>query len=117
MGRSAAETEGSEEAHRVQLKLLDHMQRFAAGAACRHRSLSEYFGQEYAPGGGGEGGGGGQGCGACDVCLGDLGDVADSDAIAKKILSCVARVEQRFGAAHVVDVLRGSRLKKIVEWK
>jgi len=43
--------------------------------------------------------------------------VPDADAIAKKILSCVARVEQRFGAAHVVDVLRGSRIKKIVEWK
>jgi len=116
MTRSAAETEGSEESLRVQMGLLDQMQRFAAGAVCRHKGLSEYFGQEYAAPARAEGDET-RGCGACDVCLGDLGDVADADAIAKKILSCVARVDQRFGAAHVVDVLRGSRIKKIVEWK
>ena len=46
-------------------------------------------------------------CGACDYCLGELESVADPVTLARKILSGVARVGQRFGAAHVTSVLRG----------
>jgi len=60
--------------------------------------LSEHFGQAYdAPD-----------CGACDVCLGEVEGIADATVIAQKILSCVARVEQRFGVGHVADVLLGA---------
>jgi ATP-dependent DNA helicase RecQ len=82
----------------AQLELLDHMQRMCNAASCRHRALSRYFGQEYKP----------TGCGACDVCLGEIEGLIDSTVIAQKILSCVARVEQRFGLGHVVDVLAGA---------
>jgi ATP-dependent DNA helicase RecQ len=46
-------------------------------------------------------------CGACDVCLGELEIVDEAVTVARKVLSCVARVEQRFGAAHVTNVLIG----------
>ena len=48
-------------------------------------------------------------CGACDYCLGELEAVPDPATLARKILSAVARVGQRFGAAHVANVLRGQR--------
>jgi len=119
----------------MQFELLRKMQRFAEGGVCRHKSLSEYFGQEYTPP---ERAGAStprlpaaddpdrgvdapaharNGCGACDVCLGDLGEVADSTTIAQKILSCIFRCGQNFGAAHIADVLRGSRSEKILQWK
>ncbi len=77
---------------------LGEMLRYCRGTACRHRALVQYFGQEYtAPS-----------CGACDLCLGDARPIADSVTLAQKILSCVARVKEGFGAAHVADVLLGT---------
>ncbi len=109
--RSAEESGATEESVRNQHTLLDHMHRLCAGAACRHKSLSEYFGQAYTPPDGATS------CGACDVCLGDLSPVPDSTAIAQKIISCVFRVGQSFGAAHIADVLRGSQAQKILDRK
>jgi ATP-dependent DNA helicase RecQ len=77
--------------------LLRHMERYATGVGCRHRHLSEYFGERYAV----------SGCAACDVCLGELEAAPEPVVLARKILSCVARVGQRFGIAHVINVLRG----------
>jgi ATP-dependent DNA helicase RecQ len=77
--------------------LLRDMERYAASVACRHRQLVRYFGQEFEK----------ADCGACDVCLGELERVDGAVTIARKVLSAVARVEQRFGATHVSNVLRG----------
>jgi ATP-dependent DNA helicase RecQ len=93
------------EAQQAQLALLQQMQRFAGRARCRHRAISEYFGQAYAA----------ANCGACDVCLEELEEVPDGHVIAQKILSAVVRTGQRFGSAHVIDVLRGSRSEKVLE--
>jgi len=78
--------------------LLRDMERYATSVGCRHRRLVAYFGEKLAK----------DDCGACDYCLGELEEVADSVTLARKILSCVARVQQRFGINHVVNVLRGS---------
>src|SRR5262249_23905457 len=51
-------------------------------------------------------------CGACDICLGEIEFEAESTTVAQKILSCVARVEQRFGIGHVADVLRGETTER-----
>ncbi len=113
MERAAHEADDPESAREslaVQLGLLAEMQRLCTGARCRHSALSEYFGQPYTPPGDGA-----EGCGACDVCLKELEEIEDSTVIAQKILSCVARVGQSFGSAHVVAVLRGSRSAKISE--
>jgi ATP-dependent DNA helicase RecQ len=84
--------------------LLRDMERYAAGTRCRHRSLVEYFGQPYDR----------DQCDACDWCLKELDQVADSVTLARKILSCVARVKQTWGTAHVTDVLIGRATEKVV---
>jgi ATP-dependent DNA helicase RecQ len=99
----------SPESVAAQLTLLDQMQRLATGAVCRHKALSEHFGQAYPF----------PNCNACDVCLNEMDEAEDALVIAQKVISCVARAIQHsgfgFGAAHIVDVLRGSRARKIVE--
>jgi ATP-dependent DNA helicase RecQ len=88
------------------LERLSHLWGFATGARCRHKTLCEYFGQPFeSPGG--------NGCGACDVCLGEIRAVDDGKIVAQKILSCVVRCGQRFGAQHIADVLRGADTAKI----
>jgi ATP-dependent DNA helicase RecQ len=89
--------------------LLRHMERYATGVGCRHRHLAEYFGDDYPADGTRPNGG----CGACDVCLDELERAAEPVVLARKILSCVARVEQRFGAAHVANVLRGQASEQV----
>jgi ATP-dependent DNA helicase RecQ len=84
-------------------RLIDEMDRYARGAVCRHRALVSYFGEEYTT----------PNCGACDLCLGDVEEVADATVIAQKILSCVIRVDQRFGIGHVISVLRGESIERV----
>ncbi|HYM59511.1 MAG TPA: RQC domain-containing protein, partial [Thermoanaerobaculia bacterium] len=79
--------------------------RYCSGSVCRHRALSEYFGQQLEA----------EHCGACDLCLGDTEEVKDALVVAQKILSCVYRVGQSFGVAHVVSVLRGEDTERIRE--
>src|SRR5438105_4015213 len=83
--------------------LLRQMERYASSTACRHRHLSEYFGDRYTQ----------DSCGACDVCLDELEPAAEPIVLARKILSCVMRVGQRFGANHVVSVLRGQASEQV----
>lgn len=92
---------------RAQVEMLEHMHRFCSSMGCRHASIVRYFGHEPTHE---------SGCGACDVCLGENEADPDGTVVAQKILSCVARVEQRFGAAHVVAILRGSNSEKITRW-
>jgi ATP-dependent DNA helicase RecQ len=47
------------------------------------------------------------------VCLGELRAAADAQRVAQMILSCVVRCEQRYGAGHVADVLRGASTERI----
>jgi len=125
MQRGAQDSDAPDDSVRaalaVQFELLEHIQRLCSGTRCRHRALTAYFGQEYTPPAGDQvpaptpAKGLPGGCGACDVCLDELDHVEDATDIARKILSCVFRVEQNFGAAYVADVLRGSRLAKILE--
>jgi ATP-dependent DNA helicase RecQ len=84
--------------------LLRQMDRYASSVGCRHRHLAEYFGDRYDT----------RGCGACDVCLHELEPAGDPVVLARKILSCVARVGQRFGATHVASVLRGQVSEQVV---
>src|SRR5216683_8238923 len=87
-------------------ELLEGIRRFATVVRCRHAALSSYFGENYqAPN-----------CGACDLCLGEAEGVADASVLAQKVLSCVARVEQRFGVEHVVDVLTGADSERVRRW-
>jgi ATP-dependent DNA helicase RecQ len=85
------------------MKHLDDVDRYARGAVCRHQALVRYFGQDYDV----------TNCAACDICLGDTEPVADAVTIAQKILSCVARVQERFGVNHIISILRGDNTEKL----
>lgn len=82
---------------------ISEMNRFCRAAACRHKLLVEYFGQAYEK----------EDCGSCDLCLGETLIVKDATVVAQKIISCVARVKERYGIGHVVSVLRGERTEAI----
>ena len=82
---------------------LGEMYDYCQGAACRHRSLVEYFGQTYGAGP----------CGACDVCLGEVATEEGSVALAGQILACVVEMGEQFGADYVADVLRGAETARI----
>ena len=83
---------------------LDRMAQYAELPACRRRYILEYFGERWEE----------DNCGGCDVCL-DRGEEFDATEIARKALSAVVRTGERFGASHVIQVLTGSRGKRIVE--
>jgi ATP-dependent DNA helicase RecQ len=101
--KSAQENDADPEFLPSALKHLNDMANYCRSPVCRHQALVEYFGQEYKP----------PSCQACDVCLGDADIVADSAVIAQKILSCVARVRERFGVGQVVSILRGENTAQV----
>src|SRR5262249_16723233 len=105
--KSAEEANADPEYLQSALKHIQDMDRYAQGAVCRHKALVEYFGQRYDT----------PTCQACDICLGDTEPVPDATVIAQKILSCVARVQERFGVSHVVDILRGANTEKVRSFK
>jgi ATP-dependent DNA helicase RecQ len=85
------------------LAKLGEIYDYCQGATCRHRFLVEYFGQAYAS----------ANCGACDICAGEVAAENDAVIIAQKVLSCVVRLGERFGADYVADVLRGAETARI----
>ena len=93
------------EVRRVVLEKLNRIYRYCTGISCRHRSLLKYFGQEYRK----------ENCGACDSCLGELSLLEDSLVVAQKVLSCVVRLKERFGADYTALVLNGSREERILQ--
>ena len=83
---------------------LTQILRFAEIHSCRRKFLLEYFGEQWDE----------TNCGNCDVCLTPREEF-DATEISQKILSGVIRTGQRFGANHVIDVLRGADTKRVRE--
>ena len=97
------EESAADDAHkRVERANLDALLGWCEVTACRRRELLKYFG-ETLPGP----------CGNCDICLRPP-DTWDGTEAAQKALSCVYRTGQRFGAGHVIDVLRGQSREKVL---
>ena len=103
MTRSAEEAGQPAEFTAAQLALVSGMANFASNQVCRHKQLSEYFGQAY----------GATSCKACDVCLSDAPDIAEGNEIAKGVIGCIQGLRVPFGVGYVVDVLRGSGSERI----
>jgi ATP-dependent DNA helicase RecQ len=104
--RSAAESDAAPEIIAASRELLNHIRRLCSGVHCRHRKLSEYFGQAYNK----------PNCEACDACLNEVEGLADATVTAQKILSCVARAGESFGAEHIIDILLGASTERIRRW-
>lgn len=92
-------------------KLLQAMIDYAQCRTCRRKFLLNYFGEEYTPPTDGSQGQNAAPC--CDICENGGLPLKDVTVPAQKFLSCVYRVDQRFGAAHIIDILLGSRNEKI----
>ena len=86
---------------------LSAMVGFGETDECRRRPLLGYFGEEY------DGDDGEEGCAMCDNCTAEDREEVDLTIPAQKYLSCVYRTGQRFGLAHIIDVLRGSKNQKV----
>ena len=91
------------ERKRREHKRLDALLGYCEAPACRRVALLEYFGERIGP------------CGNCDVCL-DPSERVDGTEDARKILSAAYRSGQRFGAAHLIDILRGTGTDKIARF-
>ncbi|MBN2001073.1 DNA helicase RecQ [candidate division KSB1 bacterium] len=85
---------------------LDALVRLVETYQCRRKPLLQYFGQEYES----------ENCGMCDNCVNKAQKTQDVTIAAQKFLSCVRRTGERFGAAHIIDVLRGSESQKIFDF-
>ena len=88
---------------------LARMVAYGDAASCRRAFLLGYFGEEWVE----------NQCGGCDVCLAafeqpDPATTYDGTEIAQKVLSAIIRTGERFGANHVVRVLRGSRAQQVL---
>ncbi len=103
VARGLIENTHNPERKRVELHKLNAMVSYAEALSCRRRILLGYFGESM-PGD----------CGNCDICL-DPPRLVDVTEDARKALSCVYRVGQRFGMGHVIDVLRGSQKERVLE--
>ena len=101
MARRLVENSDNELQRRIETHKLNSMIAFAEALTCRRRVLLNYFGEEL-----------GEDCGNCDICS-DPPECYDATVDARKALSCVYRVGQRFGMRHVVDVLRGADNERI----
>ena len=97
----------SDEFKAVMRGKLDALLNLAEGTQCRRVSLLHYFGEESRP------------CGNCDNCISPPA-VWDATEAARKMLSCIYRVQQAssisFGAGHLMDILRGKATEKVVQY-
>jgi ATP-dependent DNA helicase RecQ len=95
-------SEGDEAFKRLQMRKLEALLGYCETVECRRRVLLAYFGEDYP-----------QSCRSCDNCLQAV-ETWDGTVAAQKALSCVYRTGQRFGAAHLTDVLVGNGSKSVL---
>ncbi len=99
--RMIEQSDSGEERKRLERSKLDTLIGYCESTGCRRQTLLGYFGEAH-PGA----------CGSCDNCM-QPPRSWDATVAAQKALSCVYRSGQRFGAAHMIDVLRGADTVKI----
>ena len=101
--RLIEQSEASEEFKRVSGAKLDALLGLCETATCRRVRLLGYFGEDSRP------------CGNCDTCL-EPPQTWDATGEARKALSAIYRTGQRFGAVHLIDVLRGKGSERVSRW-
>ncbi|QDH70823.1 DNA helicase RecQ [Marilutibacter alkalisoli] len=109
------QSESGEERKRLEHRKLDALVGYCESMRCRRQVLLSNFGEEYLPVEAPQSspcGASGSICGNCDNCL-QPPEAWDATEATQKALSCVYRSGQRFGAAHLIDILRGSDSEKI----
>ncbi len=105
--RMIDESPAGDDFKRVLRGKLDALLALAEATDCRRVRLLGYFGEPSQP------------CGNCDNCL-QPPDTLDATEAARKLLSCIYRVQQAsglaFGAGHLIDILRGKTTDKVTQY-
>jgi ATP-dependent DNA helicase RecQ len=94
-------SEAGEERKRLERRKLDALLGWCESTRCRRQGLLAAFGEDYP-----------RACGHCDNCL-DPPRTWDATEAARMALSCVYRSGQRFGVAHLTDILRGEATDRV----
>ena len=97
-------SDAGEERRWLERRKLDTLLGYCESTRCRRQVLLASFDEVYP-----------QACGNCDNCL-DPAETWDATVAAQKALSCVYRSGQRFGAAHLIDILRGASTERILQF-
>jgi len=105
MRRLLETSDGDAAFKRIQQQKLEVLLGYCESSACRRQALLGYFGEAYP-----------DICGNCDACRQEI-ETWDGSIAAQKALSCVYRTGQRFGAAHLTDVLIGNRTERVLQLK
>ncbi len=87
----------------VQYKKLQQMVDLVYSNGCYRKSILNYFGDTLE-----------ENCNNCSNCL-EEGEVVDKTLDAQKVISCIARMKRSFGATMIIDVLRGSKNRKVLD--
>ncbi|EHJ00151.1 ATP-dependent DNA helicase RecQ [Clostridium sp. DL-VIII] len=87
-----------------QYRKLQQMMDFVYSNDCYRKYILEYFGETYD-----------RQCDKCSNCLSE-GELVDKTVEAQKVLSCIYRMKHKFGIGMLVDVLRGSKNKKVLQF-
>ncbi|MEW6429255.1 MAG: DNA helicase RecQ [Thermodesulfobacteriota bacterium] len=103
LARGLIDKSDNPEQKRIEQHKLNAMVGFAEALSCRRRVLLGYFGDRLAAD-----------CGNCDICS-NPPEMVDVTEDARKALSCVYRLDQRFGMGHVIEVLRGSKKERLLQ--
>ncbi len=101
LGQMMDQSQAPEQQKRIERHKLDALLGWCEITECRRHGLLDYF-DDHREGS----------CGNCDVCL-NPPDTWDATVAAQKLLSCIYRTGQRFGAGHVIDVLVGRSTPKV----
>ncbi len=96
------ESEAPDEQKRVERRRLDALIALCEAPRCRRQTLLAYFAESAAP------------CGNCDLCLEGV-ELVDGTILAQKALSAIARTGERFGAEHLIALLRGQTTERITQ--
>ena len=100
--RMLAQSEAPEHIKRVEGSKLDALLAYCETASCRRQVLLNYFGETLS-----------EPCGNCDTCLSPP-QTFDATRPAQMALSAAVRTGNRFGAAHLTDVLLGNATERVL---
>jgi ATP-dependent DNA helicase RecQ len=97
------DSEAAEEQKAVERRRLNALVALCEAPRCRRQTLLTYFGEDAEP------------CGNCDLCLEGV-ELMDGTILAQKALSAIARTGERFGAEHLISILRGQPTDKVIQF-
>lgn len=99
------ESQANDSFKRIERAKIESLLGWCESTTCRRRTLLSYFGEVYA-----------RACGNCDICR-NPPRTWDATEAAQKLMSNIYRLGQRFGAGHVIDVLRGKNTNKAKQYR